>query len=189
MDQEEAARQLRQGAHTAAVMIVVAIVLVAAMGALAPVPIVVVDPTEYVEVGDAWGGSAIVWLTVLPIVGGIVAGAGWSMATGGWRPWRRRPASERVVRMHNGLQYGAILTAMLAAAFTRLLVPDTATIAGDVLVDIRLAPARIAASLVVTLLTIAIVYAVAARAIVAWLRRRRPGQAVAWMERRAAPRS
>lgn len=189
MIEREAARELRQGAYLGAVMIVVTIALLTVIGASAPVTIVVVDPTEYVEVGDGWGGSAIVWLTALPIMGGIVAGAGWSMATVGWRPWPRRPASERNLRMHNGLQYGAILTAMLAAAFTRLLVPDTATIADGVLVDIHQAPARIAATMVVTLLTIALGYAVTAWAIVAWLRRRRPGQAVAWMEPRVAPRT
>jgi len=43
MDEAEAVRQFRQGVHAGAIMIVVTIVLVAVMGALAPVTVVVAD--------------------------------------------------------------------------------------------------------------------------------------------------
>jgi len=87
------------------------------------------------------------------MAGGLIAAAAWSIALHGWRPWRRRPRNPRVFRTSNALQYGPILAPMLAAAFTRLLVPETVTIAGGVMVDVHQAPARLAATLVVTLLS------------------------------------
>ncbi len=184
----EAARQRWRSAHVGAIATVVAIVLLAVMGALAPVTIVVADPPTYAEVRGPGGVVDLLWLAGVPIAGGLLAAAAWAIAILGWRPWRRQPRDARVLRMHNALLYGPGLLPMMAASFTRLLVPETATITGDVLVDIHSAPARVAATFIVTLLTMSIGYAIAEWAIAAWLRRTDPERPLWWMEARSPGR-
>ena len=176
MIEPEAALRFRSDLHCAAMGIVVAILLTAVLGALAPAPILIVNP-EYAVVGDEVDAWVYVALIAIPMAGGVVAGIAWGIAVQGRRPGRGRTTYD----VAPFLFHVPMILALFAGAAVSQVVPSVESLPGGVRVFIGGAPVAVASSVIVQLLAAVLVWAALFSVIAMSVRAGEPESRILWM--------